>query len=146
MTVVHTELYPFTPISVIFTVFQVYSSVKQFLLEFILLKSDQVEILYDCWLRLLDDAYTTVFCFFFKFSNMFKGDNWQISSLKKVTCLSDTVKARFFKLIVITTMLGVYIFTVGLMTLTLFQGHRRVRNNANGTLCFLNSCYDFFLL
>ena len=39
----------------------------------------------------------------------------------------DTVQARFFKLCIIITLLGVYQFIPGLLTLTLFQGHGYVR-------------------
>ena len=42
--------------------------------------------------------------------------------------LVDTVQGRSCKHCVIMTLLGVYTFIVGLMTLTLFQGHRGVRN------------------
>ena len=51
----------------------------------------------------------------------------------------DTVEARSFKLCMIITLLGVYIIMIGLMTLTLFQGNRRVRNK-NCKLCVLDSC------
>ena len=40
----------------------------------------------------------------------------------------DTMKARSFKLCTIINFLGVYIVILGLITLTLFQGHRCVRN------------------
>ena len=46
---------------------------------------------------------------------------------------------RSFKLCMVTTLLGVYIDILGLMTLALFQGHRYVRN-IYGRLCFLDSC------
>ena len=39
----------------------------------------------------------------------------------------DTVQARFFKLGIIITLLGVYLFVPGLMTLALSQGHSYVR-------------------
>ena len=60
-----------------------------------------------------------------------KGDNRHISSFErreKRIFFLDTVKARSFWLCMIITLLGVYIFTVGLTTLTLFQDHRHVRN------------------
>ena len=60
---------------------------------------------------------------------------------KYVAFISDTAKARSFKLCMIIILLGVYIFIVGLMTLTLFQGHRCVRN-INCKLCFVDSCVD----
>ena len=40
---------------------------------------------------------------------------------------TDTVQARFSKLLVIIPLLGVYQFIPGLVTLTLLQGHRCVR-------------------
>ena len=40
---------------------------------------------------------------------------------------TDTVQARFFKLCIIMTLFKVYQIIPGLMTLTLFQGHRCVR-------------------
>ena len=43
------------------------------------------------------------------------------------------------KLCMIWTLLRIYIFILGLMTLTLFQGHRCVRN-INCKLCFLDTC------
>ena len=42
--------------------------------------------------------------------------------------LLDTIEARPFKLCMIITLLGVYIIILGLMTLTLFQDHRFVRD------------------
>ena len=44
-----------------------------------------------------------------------------------VGLFTDTVEARFLKVCIIITLLGVYQFMSGLMTLTLFQGHRYVR-------------------
>ena len=52
---------------------------------------------------------------------------------------SDIIKARFFKLCLIITLLGVYIVIVGLMTLTLFQGHWCV-TNINCKFRVLDSC------
>ena len=40
----------------------------------------------------------------------------------------DTIKARSLKLYMIITLVEVYIVILGLMTLTLFQGHVCVRN------------------
>ena len=41
------------------------------------------------------------------------------------------------------TLFGVYIVILGLMTLTLFQGHRFVRN-VNYKFCLLDSCPAYF--
>ena len=57
----------------------------------------------------------------------------------------DSGTARSFKLCTIITLVRVYTFIVGLMTMTLFQGHGCVRN-ANYILCFLDSCLDSCLL
>ena len=51
----------------------------------------------------------------------------------------EIINSRSFKLCMIMTLLGVYIAIVGLMTLTLFQGHRCVRN-INCKLRFFYSC------
>ena len=66
-------------------------------------------------------------------SLVFKGDKTGIWSFwkekkKNVYFFPDTITARFFKLRMIITLFGIYIVFLGLMTLTLFQGHRRVRN------------------
>ena len=51
---------------------------------------------------------------------------------------SRTIQARSFKLCMIITSLGVYIVILGLMTLTLIQGHRCV--NIHCQLRVLDSC------
>ena len=56
-----------------------------------------------------------------------------------VGIFSDTSEARSFKLRMIITLLGFYIVIGGLITLTLLQGHRCVRN-VNFKLRVLNSC------
>ena len=60
--------------------------------------------------------------------------------------------SEVFKLCITTTLFGVYQFIPGLLTLTLFQGHRCVRNIncklflrflstiASGTVCFVYWC------
>ena len=75
--------------------------------------------------------------FFFKLSHTFKGDDWHVSWFDSNFyhwLITDTVQASFLfcflffsKLCIIVTLLGVYQFISGLMILTLFQGHRRVR-------------------
>ena len=45
-----------------------------------------------------------------------------------VAFILNTIKARTFKHCMIITLLGVYVFIVGLMTLTLLQVHRCVRD------------------
>ena len=51
----------------------------------------------------------------------------------------DTVKARSLKLCMIVTLLGAYIVILGMITLTLIQGYRCVRN-INHKLHVLYSC------
>ena len=63
----------------------------------------------------------------------------------KVAVFLDTFKARSLKLCLIITLLGVCIFTEGLMTLTVFQDHRCVRK-LNYKLCLLDACLDSCLL
>ena len=58
------------------------------------------------------------------------------------TCLKKVI-ARSFKLCMIITMLRVYIFILGLMTLTMFQDHRCIRN-INHKLSVLDSCPLWF--
>ena len=93
------------------------------LIENFIFLSDQIETLHNCWLRQVDHGYTTIFHYL---AHVFKRDNWHFSSFDKnfhVAFSSDTVEARSLKLCMIMTLLGDYIFIVGLMTLTLFQGH-----------------------
>ena len=60
---------------------------------------------------------------------MLKGDNWHTSSFEKKVCFFlDTIKARFFKLCLLITLLGIYVVILGVVTLSVFQGHRCVRN------------------
>ena len=70
---------------------------------------------------------------YFWFSHMFKEYNWHISLFKKTTTFNvgfflGTIKARSFKLCIITTLLGVYVVIAGVMSLTLFWGCRCFRN------------------
>ena len=48
----------------------------------------------------------------------------------------DTVQARFFKVCMFISLLGVYQFIPGLMTMTLFEGHRCVRIINCKLVCF----------
>ena len=78
----------------------------------------------------------------FWWARISKGDNWYISSFEKnfnIGFLSDTFKAKSFKLCRIITLLGIYIVVLGVMTLTFLQGHRCVRN-INCKLHILDSC------
>ena len=70
---------------------------------------------------------------------MFKGDISLFEEKLLTLDFLDTIEARSFKLCMIITLLGVYIVIVGLMTLTLFQGHLRIRN-INCKFHVLDSC------
>ena len=65
-----------------------------------------VETLYGCSLCQQVHEYTTLFLF----SQIFKGDNWDSSSLEKICkragLFSDTVEVRSFKLCLIIILLG----------------------------------------
>ena len=66
---------------------------------------------------------------YFWFSHMFKGDNWHISWFgKKKMLFSQTPLKQDLSNFARLSLLGVDIVILGLMTLTLFQGHRCVRN------------------
>ena len=58
---------------------------------------------------------------------------------KNVGFFLDIIKARSSRLFMVMIMLGVYIVSLGLMTLTLFQSHKCVRN-VNCKLHVLDSC------
>ena len=60
---------------------------------------------------------------------------------RRTAFFSGTLQARSFKHSMIIKLLGVYVFIVGLVILTLFQGHRCVRN-MECKLCVLGSCLD----
>ena len=72
---------------------------------------------------------------------MFKGDNVfpPVKTSHTFSFLLDTTIARSFKLCMIVTLLRVYIVIIGFITLTLFQGHRCVRN-IDSKLHVLDSC------
>ena len=85
--------------------------------------SDQIETIYHWWLRQVDHEHTTVLFVYLFILHICKGDNSYISSFEKsfnVIIFSNTVKAKSFKLCMIITLLGVYIYIVGLMILILF--------------------------
>ena len=69
---------------------------------------------------------------YFWFSHIFKGDNCHIYLLVYKTSnfgfFWDIIEVRSFKLCMVMTLLGIYVVNLHLMTLTLFQGHRCVRN------------------
>ena len=81
-----------------------------------------------------------LFSLFFFFRTFSKEIIYILPSLKIAVTLalaffSDVIKARSFKLCMVVTLLWIYIVIVSLMTLTLFQGYRCVRN-VNCKLCF----------
>ena len=97
-------------------------------------------MLFDCWLH--HHEYITAL-FKKKRLGTFNGDKLHIPCLKKkpltLAVFSDTIKARYFKVCMIITLLGSTLSFVALMTLTLFQGHRCVRN-INCKLGVLDFC------
>ena len=105
------------------------------LIENSMFLSDYDQTLCDCWLRQVHHWYTT-----FSPCRCPRETNYTFSRLKKkVRFFFDTIKASSFKLCMIITLLGVYIVIVVLMTLSLFQSHRGVRNK-NRKLSVWESC------
>ena len=71
---------------------------------------------------------------------MFKGENYTFPHSKQIFDFGFILdKARSFKLCMIITFLGVYIVIIGLMTMTLLQSQRCLRN-INCNLHALDSC------
>ena len=100
--------------------------------------SDEVESLYDCWFHQVDHEYIMILDFR-TCSRDIIGIFPHVKITFNIAFFSDTIKKTSFKLCLIITLLGVYIVIPGLMTLTLFQDHRCVRN-INCKLRVLDSC------
>ena len=99
---------------------------------------DYVETLHGCSLRQLDHEYTAVFdfCTYSRgITNIFSHLKKTKTKNKNVCLSSDTVKAISFKQCMIILLLGVDQFRPDLRTLTLFQGHRCVRNIICRCMC-----------
>ena len=102
----------------------------------------------DCWFCQIDHEYTKILI-----SHMLKGHNWHIFALKKkeekkasnVVIFLGNVISRSLKVCMLITLFGMYIFIVGLMSLTLFQSHSYVRT-LNYKWCFWDSCLDSCVL
>ena len=122
------ELYPFIPLSVTLIIFQGHNSVEQ----------SQVKISCSYPIKL---KLCTIVYYVKKILNVFKtfiylwtcsGEIVDIFPRLKITFsfgfFSDTINASSFKLCMVITLDGVYIVILDFMTLTLFQGHRCVRN------------------
>ena len=112
------ELYLFIPRSVTLTIFQGHSGVSKICTWkcFVLIRYKQI---------MKESPFLTI--------AHIRGRYDIFPHLKKkktfnIGVFSDTIKAKSFKLCIIITLLGVYIVFQGLMTLTLYQGHRSVRN------------------
>ena len=134
--------WPFIPLSVTLSVFRGHSSVKHHcqwpwlyfevtavsnsLPENCMFLFSEVETLYDWWLCQVDHEYTTVsdWC-------TWSREIIDIFHLEKpfnVDFFSHTIKASSVKFCLFITFPGICISILGLMALTLFQGHRCVRN------------------
>ena len=115
------ELYMFIPLSFTLTVFQGHRSVKQVLTEIL--------CFYPVKLKLLSTSKRSWFYHLFWRLHKFEGGNWLVFSFGKKTnplmlaFVLDTIKARSFRLFMNIILLEVNIVILGLMTLTLFQGH-----------------------
>ena len=139
MVVVIIELYPFIPLSVTLVVLQGHSSVKQFYESFMFLSKLKLCMIVDYIKEIINIPLFFIFLYLHMFKEM--SDIFPPLTKKKINVafFLDTIKARSFKLCMIIILLGVYIFIESLMTLTLFQGHRYVRN-INCKLCFFDAC------
>ena len=108
--------------------------------------SVHIQLSWNCVWLLIMSSRSWIYNHFW-FLQVFKGDSWHISLFEKnfrVGFFSDAIETSSFKFCVIISLLGVYIVVIGLMTLTLFQGHRCVQN-INCQLCgfwFLSSLCD----
>ena len=125
------------------TAFQGHSSVKQFQLKILCAYPIKLKL---C--TIVDDVKEIENIPIFLIFAIFKGDKCPRLTTKvnfNVAFFSDTVIARSFKIGIIITLLGVYIFVVGLRTLILFHGHRFIRN-INCKLSFLVTCLNSCLL
>ena len=110
MVVVLIDLYPFIPLSVTLIEFQGHSSVSFSLKIYVMIR------LSGNFVWLLITLNRSWLHHNFLFSHMFKGDYRHISWFEKnfdVANFLNTVKARSFKLCMIITLLGFYIFIGG---------------------------------
>ena len=134
MMVLLTELYLLIPLSVNLAIYQGHSNVTQFQPK--ILSSYPVKFKLCTIVVYVRQIKNIPLFFSFLFFHLFKGDN--SPHLRKNSTLAfflDTITARSLKLCMVMTLLRVYIFILGLMTLILFQDHRYVRN-VNCRLCF----------
>ena len=124
MMVLLVELDPFIPLSVTLHFNLDHSSVKlkmKMLCSYLIKLKLSTVVNYIFW---SSRSWIYIIPLFFIF-----GENWP--RLKKnfnIGFFLDIIKARSFKLCMIITLLRVYNFTVGLMTLILCQDHRCVSN------------------
>ena len=141
MVAVLIELYPSIPLSLTLIVFQGHSSAKQFKLRILCSYPTQLKLctIVDYIKKIMNIPLFFYFCTYsIEVIDIFP-------CLKKIFNVSfffDSIKARSFKLCIIITLLWLYIVLVGLVTLTLFQGHRFVRN-MNCRLHVLDSYFCF---
>ena len=125
LLVLHFELCLFITLSVTLTLFQGLGGVKHFKLKMLCSYSIKLKLyrIVKYIRQVMDVLLLLTFAFI-------QGDNWRVLWFDRnfiVSFFKDTVQARFFKLYIIKTLPGLYQFIPGLITLTLFQGHRCVR-------------------
>ena len=134
MTVLLTELCPFIPLQLPSLYFKVIALLNSFNWNCYVV----IRLNWNIFLGFLSPSSRSwIYLFLLKFRMRSKEitdlcSNWK----KKVGLFSDTIKARSFKLSLNVKLLGVCIFIVDSMTLTLFQGYSCVRN--------INFKYTFF--
>ena len=140
MMVLHIERYLFITLSVTLTVYQGHVSIKQFNWKFYVLIIRLVWLIWN-FVGLLSTSSRSWIYHYFWLLHTFKRNNWSVSGVDKKKfhwLFHEHCQARFFKLCIIITLLGVYQFILGLMTLILFQGHKCVR--IINCKSFFNSC------
>ena len=88
-----------------------------------------MKLFYDCKICHVDHECNSFFGNAGTYSREIIRIKPHLKKKKKMLAFSQTLfEALSFKLCVVITLLRVYIVMLGLMTLTLFQGHRCVRN------------------
>ena len=124
MTVLHIELYRYITLSFTLTLLQGHTGVRYLYLKILCSLPIKLKL---C--RIAKDPSRSWMYHYFWLSLIFKGDNRRVSCFDKnffVDFFMDSVQMNFFKRCIIVTLLRIYQFLPGLMTLTLFQDHRCV--------------------
>ena len=136
----HIQLYPFIPPLLTLTIFQGRSSVRQFQLKCLCSHPVKLKL---CWIVKPVKQIRNIPLFLFYFHTHPREVIQIVLGCKKkkeknlnIGLFSNIIKVRPFKLCIVITLLGVYIVILGLMTLTLFQGHMCVRHIICKFCCF----------